>query len=192
MSRPRWPLPSWLLRPVGAGELEIAKTARQDQVLVVGWRHRPEDRGARPGAEPAVAWARRQGWRISRWKAWWSAEDAFLDAMLEDEARYELALRESGVELFVPKARHEVSAAELQELDELYAATETMGALGRRPTRWGELVEELRVLRRAVEAGVVLEVEGREIRSWGQFYGWAHGRYHGLEDGVDAWIGDDR
>lgn len=29
------------------------------------------------------------------------------------------------------------------------------------------------------------------MRSWQQFYTWAHGRYHMLEDGYDTWIGDD-
>ncbi|MFN8467561.1 MAG: hypothetical protein U0X20_18520 [Caldilineaceae bacterium] len=60
------------------------------------------------------------------------------------------------------------------------------------PERWGILVEELRELRRAVEAGVELQVEdGPRIQTWQGFYEWAHGRYHMLEDGSDRWIGDD-
>jgi hypothetical protein len=50
----------------------------------------------------------------------------------------------------------------------------------------GALVEELRVIRRAVEAGFVVE-----LRTWQGFYSWAHGRYHALEDGYDSWIGSD-
>ena len=53
------------------------------------------------------------------------------------------------------------------------------------------LVEELREIRRAVEAGVAVKVEGKTLRSWGAFYDWAHGRYRALEDGYDSWIGDD-
>jgi hypothetical protein len=57
---------------------------------------------------------------------------------------------------------------------------------------WGVLVEELRALRRAVEAGVVVQVEdGPRLQTWQGFYEWAHGRYHMLEDGYDRWIGDD-
>ena len=54
------------------------------------------------------------------------------------------------------------------------------------------MVEALRAIRRAVEAGVVVQVEGaQEMRTWQGFYDWAHGRYHMLEDGYDRWIGDD-
>ncbi len=60
------------------------------------------------------------------------------------------------------------------------------------PTSWGSLVEALRAIRRAVEAGVVVHIEGEQpLLSWQHFYQWAHGRYHMLEDGYDTWIGDD-
>ncbi len=54
------------------------------------------------------------------------------------------------------------------------------------------IVAELRDIRRAVEAGVVVHVAGEEpMLNWQNFYSWAHGRYHMLEDGYDKWIGDD-
>ena len=53
--------------------------------------------------------------------------------------------------------------------------------------RWSRMRE----IRRAVEAGVVVEIDGRKLKSWASFYDWAHGRYHMLEDGYDSWIGDD-
>jgi len=54
------------------------------------------------------------------------------------------------------------------------------------------LVEDLREIRRAVEAGVAVTVEGEGLLlNWQGFYRWAHGRYHMLEDGYDKWIGDD-
>lgn len=60
------------------------------------------------------------------------------------------------------------------------------------PNSWGALVEELRAIRRAVEAGVVVYIAGEQpLSNWQQFYRWAHGRYHMLEDGYDKWIGDD-
>lgn len=81
----------------------------------------------------------------------------------------------------------------LKELDDLYEATEDMGVLGRRPIHWGVLVEKLRQIRRRVEAGVTVKIEGTEtvLNSWQSFYTWAHGNYHALEDGYDKWIGDD-
>ncbi len=86
-----------------------------------------------------------------------------------------------------------ITVERLKELDALYDATEERGALGRRPTRWGDLVEALRGIRRTVEAGVLVKIEGTStvLDSWQSFYAWAHGRYHALEDGYDRWIGDD-
>ena len=32
---------------------------------------------------------------------------------------------------------------------------------------------------------------GPDLSTWQGFYDWAHGRFHKLEEGSDAWIGDD-
>lgn len=81
----------------------------------------------------------------------------------------------------------------LKELDAMYDATEDMGILGKRHTRFGPLVEKLREIRRLAEAGVNVKIEGTQtvLNTWENFYAWAHGRYHKLEDGADHWIGDD-
>ena len=82
-----------------------------------------------------------------------------------------------------------LAAARLAEFDALYAARSPEG----RPTDWGALVEALRSIRRAIESGGTVQVEGGPIlRTWEEFYAWAHGRYHMLEDGYDHWIGDDQ
>ena len=77
----------------------------------------------------------------------------------------------------------------LKEFDALYEERSSSG----RPTGWGSLVEELRKIRRLVEAGVTVKIEGTQtvLNTWQSFYDWAHGRYHMLEDGYDSWIGDD-
>lgn len=81
-----------------------------------------------------------------------------------------------------------ISAEQLKALDAMYDARSPSG----QPTSWRDLVEELREIRRAVEAGAVVQVEGvGALRTWQEFYSWAHGRYHMLEDGCDPWIGDD-
>ncbi|HEX3130824.1 MAG TPA: hypothetical protein VH394_26045 [Thermoanaerobaculia bacterium] len=88
----------------------------------------------------------------------------------------------------LPGQDYTISAEELRELDALYDERSETG----RPTGWNILVEELRTIRRAVEAGAVVTVEeGRALRTWQEFYTWAHGRYHMLEDGCDKWIGND-
>ncbi len=82
-----------------------------------------------------------------------------------------------------------ISTAALETFDAMYAERSPSG----RPTSWRALVEKLREFRRAIEAGAVVEVEGEgPLRTWQEFYSWAHGRYHMLEDGCDLWIGDDR
>jgi len=83
---------------------------------------------------------------------------------------------------------HVISAETLSELDAMYNERSPTG----QPTSWRNLVEELREIRRTVEAGTVVQVEGfGALRTWQEFYNWAHGRYHMLEDGCDPWIGDD-
>ncbi len=88
---------------------------------------------------------------------------------------------------------HTITIELLKDLDALYEETEDMGVLGRRHTGFGILVDELRKIRRLVESGVRVKIEGTEtvLTTWQDFYDWAHGRYHKLEDGYDRWIGDD-
>ena len=88
---------------------------------------------------------------------------------------------------------HIITIEMLKELDALYEERVDMGVLGLRPTRWGDLVEELRKIRRLVEAGVTVKIEGTQtvLSTWQRFYTWAHERYRALEDGYDSWIGDD-
>jgi hypothetical protein len=85
-------------------------------------------------------------------------------------------------------SEHVITVEMLKELDELYDQRENG-----RPTHWGILVSNLRHIRRLVESGVEVKIEGTStvLTSWQSFYSWAHGRYHMLEDGYDSWIGDD-
>lgn len=112
---------------------------------------------------------------------------AFVTKMLESDESFAIALTESGVEVRFPRKDYTLPASDLKALDELYDERSADGY----PTRWRWLVEELREIRRAVEAGVAVTVEGKTLRSFQSFYDWAHGRYHMLEDGYDSWIGDD-
>jgi len=86
-----------------------------------------------------------------------------------------------------------ISIEMLKNLDALYEETEDRGILGRRHTGFGILVEELRKIRRLVESGVTVKIEGTStmLTTWKEFYDWAHERYHKLEEGSDLWIGDD-
>ena len=126
---------------------------------------------------PSRAWARQHGWPTP----WFGFEKAFVARMLTSQESFELALTMCGVEISIPKERHSIGTEELGMLDEAY-----------RDHTWRWLVDALREIRRAVEAGVVVHVEGTTLTSFESFYNWAHGRYYALEDDVGTgWVGDD-
>ncbi len=84
---------------------------------------------------------------------------------------------------------HTITIEVLRDLDALYEDAEGVTP----QMQWSVLVEELRKIRRLVEAGVAVKIEETKtaLVTWQDFYTWAHGRYHMLEDGYDRWIGDD-
>ncbi len=108
--------------------------------------------------------------------------------MLATKDNFKLAVATGGLEILVPRQSYTIAGERIRELDALYEARSTTG----HPNSWGILVEELREIRRAVETGVAVVIEGEQpLHSWQDFYTWAHGRYHMLEDGYDKWIGND-
>lgn len=167
-------IPTWALRTAGPDDYAGVCAAHQLGTMLVTW---PDLRALR-------GWAVLHGWP----RPHFGIKGAFMARMLENEANYQRAVRDSGVVMQIPSHDYTISPERLQELDGLYAARSPEG----RPTSWGWLVEELREIRRAVEAGVVVQVaDGPALHTWQDFYAWAHGRYHMLEDGYDHWIGDD-
>lgn len=167
-------IPAWAMREAGPGDQRVARDAHGRGTLRVEW----------PDLGALRDWAKRHGWPTP----WLGFDKAFLARMLEEEAGFDQCIGESGIKMRIPRQEHTLSAEDLKELDELYEERSETG----RPVAWGSLVEELRAIRRAVEAGVVVKVEGATpMRTWQDFYGWAHGRYHALEDGSDKWIGND-
>ena len=167
-------VPSWALRPVTTEDQGLAKDAHRQGRLHIKW----------PNIKTLRNWAKQQGWSTP----FFGFEEAFIAKMFETKENFELAIEKSGIEIQVPRRNYTISNERIRELDSLYEERSVTG----RPNSWGILVEELREIRRAVEAGVVVNVEGEEsILNWQNFYSWAHGRYHMLEDGYDKWIGDD-
>lgn len=167
-------LPPWALHSATVEDHDDVREALRSGRAQITW----PDRGR------VRAWARDQGWPLPRF----GFEAAFLGTMLADAAHFARAISDSGLVIRLPRQGHMLSPEQLAELDRLYAAS----APGDRARHWGALVEELRAIRRAVEAGVVVTVPGTPpLRDWQGFYAWAHGRYPGLEEGADHWIGDD-
>ena len=168
------PIPEWASREAGPGDLRAALDAQRRGSLQAAW----------PDRKALRRWAKSQGWPAP----WLGFDKAFLARMLEDEASFDRAIRESGLGLRVPRQDCTIPAEKLRVLDALYDERSESG----QPVGWRSLVSELREIRRAVEAGAVVTVEGGpSLRSWQGFYDWAHGRYHMLEDGCDKWIGND-
>jgi len=167
-------LPAWALQPASPADHALAVDARRRDQLRVQW----------PDLKALRAWAKAHGWPAPRL----GFEDAFLGQMLLSPENFALALSESGLALQLPRRDYTLPPEDLADLDALYAERGSDG----RPSSWGSLVAELREIRRAVEAGVRVHVEGAPpLQSWQSFYDWAHGRYHMLEDGYDDWIGHD-
>ena len=167
-------IPRWAMRTAGPEDRDLARDSHGRGRLQIKW----------PDLNALRGWAKQRGWSTP----WFGFEAAFIATMLENKENFELALHESGVEIHLPRPDYTISVEKIRELDALYEERSTLG----QPSSWGILVEELREIRRAVEAGVVVKIEGAQtFRTWGDFYDWAHGRYHMLEDGYDSWIGHD-
>lgn len=168
-------IPAWAVRRVTAEDYAIVQDSHSRGTMQIQW----------PDRKVLRHWTKLQAWPTPRF----GFETAFLAKMFESQMNFTQAIDESGIEIHVPQREYTLSVAELKELDSLYQERSSSG----RPVSWGFLVEELREIRRAVEAGVVVQVEdGPRIQTWQEFYEWAHGRYHMLEDGYDKWIGDDQ
>jgi hypothetical protein len=168
-------LPAWAMKRAGGEDYDLVQDAHRRGVLQIQW----------PKLAALRDWARLQAWPMP----WFGFEAAFVARLLESPLNFARAINESGIELQIPLQEYTLSIERLTELDALYEQRSPGG----RPTGWGMLVEELREIRRAVEAGVVVQIEGdQRMQTWQEFYAWAHGRYHMLEDGYDRWIGDDQ
>ena len=168
-------LPAWAMRKAEAEDYGVVQDAHSRGAMQIKW----------PNRKTLRDWAKPQAWPTP----WFAFEAAFLAKSFESPLNFERAINESGIEIQILQQAYTLSAERLRELDVLYAERSTSG----QPVSWGTLVEALRAIRRAVEAGVVVQVEdGPRLRTWQGFYEWAHGRYHMLEDGYDRWIGDDQ
>lgn len=167
-------IPAWALRAATVEDHGLVKEAHGQGRMQIKWPH----------VNAVRSWAKQQGWSTP----FFGFEEAFIANMLETKENFALALEKSGLEIQVPQQQYTITDETLCTFDALYEGRSSSG----RPDRWGILVEQLRDIRRAVEVGVVVNIEGEQpIVSWQGFYSWANGRYHMLEDGYDKWIGDD-
>ena len=159
-------LPEWAVAPATSADRLATIQANENGTLQSNWATCPS----------LKSWAKKQGWPTS----WFNFQSTFFKTMLENDANFALALTDSGLKITIPKQTYTFPDETLKNFDQAYE-----------DRQWNWLVESLREIRRAVEAGVVVTIAGETLKSWSDFYTWAHGRYHVLEDGADKWIGDD-
>ena len=167
-------LPTWALQSATHNDRAVAQAMHHQSNLRITW----------PNMNALRTWAKQHAWPTP----WFRFKDAFLTHMLATDTNFTLAITNSGITVQFPKQHCTISDETLRELDTLYNNRSISG----HPTGWDTLVEELRDIRRVIEAGITVHIEGEQpIQNWQQFYAWAHGRYYMLEDGANKWIGDD-
>lgn len=160
-------IPDWALRSAGPGDRAEVSGARKKNQLVTNWHDVP---GLRK-------WARSKRWRT----AWLTFQSAFFDKMLENDDNFAMVLAETNLTLRIPIEAYTLDPKQISEFDALYESG-----------YFRLLVDELREVRRAVEAGVTVYAGDVKMTSFQSFYSWAHGRYYALEDDTNSsWIGDD-
>lgn len=160
-------LPSWALRPANISEREKAADAHYRGKAKIVFKDRKK----------LKPWMEYHGWKTS----WFNLEDAFYKELFSSDEYFQEALSEGVVEVFVPIVSYKFSENELAKIDESYKAQ-----------KWNWVVEDMREIRRAVEAGIIIEVDDKKLTSFSSFYEWAHQRYHLLEECADKWIGNDK
>ena len=160
-------LPNWALTEATELDWTSAKKAYQDQTAKIVLRH----------PEALRSWMKGKGWK----RPWLFLQESFMKQLFASDENYRLVLREHIAEIRIPKKNVVISDKKLQSMDDDYDERS-----------WGALVEELREIRRVVEAGTEVEIDGKKLNSFNSFYTWAHARYKLLEEGSDKWIGDDR
>ncbi len=160
-------IPSWALTKAGTEDRKAVKKAFEKKNAHFVFKDRKK----------LKPWMKSKKWRTS----WLFPEQSFYRALFENDENFQTALSENVVEIFLPKSTYEIPDKEIQEIDQHYEQEE-----------WDWAVESLREIRRAIDAGVVIQIGDQEFTSAGSFYTWAHKRYHILEEASDKWILDDR
>lgn len=160
-------LPNWALRKAGPEDWEDAIKAIETMKAKVEFFDR----------KSLKAWMKSKGWK----RSWIFPTMSFSKHLIRSKANYELALRENIIEIWIPKSAYRIPDAFIEEIDQFY-----------QNESWDAAVESLRSIRRAIEAGVVIQLDDEEFKFVSSFYSWAHKRYHILEEASDQWILDDK
>ncbi len=163
-------LAAWALRPAQADDYPRAKKAWEKSYLKITW----------PSDSTWKLWAQSKRDQISSFET----RDAFLESIFQDEASFQAAYAESGLEFNLPIERYTLPAESLSEMDDWYDQTDSEGKY----VHWSKLVAKLQDLFRMVDAGIILHIEDSPYTSFTPLYSWAYERYRSLEEGYDEWF----
>ena len=158
-------LPNWALEKAGPHDRVRAKEAYEKET----------GRFTVPNRVSLKDWMKARGWK----RSWISPEGSFYKQCFRDDSLFQLALKEEMVDIWIPKQTHQVSKADLAGIDQDYQTQD-----------WSAAVAKLRDIRRALDAGVTIEIDGQPFKSSGSFYTWAHKRYHALAEISNDWMMD--
>ncbi|MCB0656374.1 MAG: hypothetical protein KDC57_09580 [Saprospiraceae bacterium] len=156
-------LPSWALRYAQIDDRAITKKFMAKHSAQVVFADRPRLKN----------WMKQRGWPRSLF----GLESTFLKQMLASDERFNEAIVDQVVEIKIPVEYYVMSKEDLQSFDEAYQNGE-----------YDAVVAGLKEYRRAIDAGVTLEIEFKKYTSTAAFYTWAHNRYHRLEEMADSWL----
>jgi len=158
-------IPNWALEKAGPNDRVRAKEAYQ----------RETGRFTVPNRVSLKDWMKARGWK----RSWISPESSFYRQCFQDDTLFQLALKDNMADIWIPKQSHQLSDADLAAIDEDYEQKD-----------WSAAVAQLRDIRRAIDGGVTLKIDGQTFKSSGFFYTWAHQRYHTLEEISNEWMMD--
>lgn len=158
-------LPNWALEKAGPHDRVRAKEAYEKET----------GRFTVPNRVSLKDWMKAQGWK----RSWISLEGSFYKQCFQDDSLFQLALKEEMVDIWIPKEVCQISVADLASMDKDYDAQD-----------WSTAAAKLRDIRRAIDAGVIIEIDGQSFKSSGSFYTWTHQRYHALEEISNEWMMD--
>lgn len=159
-------LPNWALEKAGPHDRVRAKEARQKDT----------GRFTLPNRVSLKEWMKARGWK----RSWISPEGSFYKQCFQDDTLFQLVLKEKMVDIWIPKQSHRISEADLAAINRDYEAQD-----------WSATAAQLRDIRRALGAGVIIEIDGQSFKSSGSFYTWVHQRYHALEGISNEWMTDE-
>lgn len=153
----------WFLKKAGVDDYEKARKVLSDLDGKIEFRDRKN----------LYTWMKKSGWKPN----WFFVEQSFRKRIVEEEKRFRQAIAEKKATIMIPVDSYRCDNKYLEDLDQDYENGDYDG-----------MVSSLSDLRRAIDAGVLVLIDGNSFDDSSKFYNWVHKRWHLLEECADKWI----